>query len=199
MIKINLLGEGAAGDSGAKIALGIYFGLILIFAGAFYFLQSSLSKSVEELSTRSDNLRNELTRVEKVTREVKDLEEKKNEYNSKLIVIALLKKNKLGPVRVLDDLNNALPEKAWLSEVKESEGEFTVVGKALDPQTVAAYIRELTKSEYFGEKSDEAWKDWEKDGIKIKEFSFKTKIFYGGKIAAQQAEVAQAGLNTEAK
>lgn len=192
MIKINLLGEESVSDQSGKIAIAMYLGSIALLCLVFYFVQSTLSGQVEELNAKTQNLENELARVEKITREVKELEKKKDEFNSKLLVIAMLKKNKLGPVRVLDDLNNAMPEKAWLTDIKEKEGSFTIAGRSLDEQTFSAFIRELGKSDYFGEQSNQNIKKYEKDGVTIKEFSFDTRIFYGGKLAAEQAAEIQA-------
>lgn len=191
MIKINLLGDNTAVDNSGKLIIAGFLGSLAACLIAFYCVQSSLDSSLAELEVKSQSLQNELNRVQKTTKEVRELEARKAEYSAKLLVIAMLKKNKLGPVHVLDDLNNALPEKAWLTEVKEKDGAFTVSGRALDNQTVAAFIRELEKSDYFGEQSNQVLKQVDKDGVKIKEFSFQSKIFYGGKLAAQQAEAAQ--------
>ena len=192
MIKINLLGTSTVIDYSGQYIIAGFIGSVLISLGLFYFLLTSASTETEELNQKSQRLQSELNHVQKITKEVKDLEAKKAEYNRKLVIIAKLKKNKLGPVRVLDDLNMALPEKAWLTEVKEQDDSLQITGRALDNQTVASFIRELEKSDYFGERSNEILKQIDMDGVKIKEFSFLTKIYYAGKTATKQAEQAQA-------
>ena len=199
MIKINLLGDNTSVDNSGKVQLFSYFASLAAFLVVFYFLDSSLSSEIAEQEIRKQSLNSELIRVQKTTKEVRELEAKKAEYNAKLVVIAMLKKNKMGPVRVLDDLNTAIPERAWLTEIKESEGSFNIIGRALDNQTVASFIRELEKSEYFGEQSNQILKQVEQEGVKLKEFSFQTKIFYGGKLAAEQAAAAQAEKDAAAE
>lgn len=192
MIKINLLGDSTTINYSAHYIIAGYIASLLICLGIFYHLNSSIAVEIEELTTKTKRLQGELARVQKVTKEVRDLEAKKAEYNRKLVVIAKLKKNKAGPVRVLDDLNQALPEKAWLTEVREQDSSLKITGRALDNQTFAAFIRELEKSEYFGERSSEVLKQIDVDGVKVKEFSFLTKIYYAGKTVTKQAEQAQA-------
>jgi type IV pilus assembly protein PilN len=192
MIKINLLGTSTVIDYTGQYIVAGFVASVLASLGVFYMLLSSTSAAIDELNTKTQSLQSELAHVQKITKEVKDLETKKAEFNRKLVVIAKLKKNKLGPVRVLDDLNMALPEKAWLTEVKEQDNSLQITGRALDNQTVATFIRELEKSDYFGERSNEILKQIDQDGVKIKEFSFLTKIYYAGKTATKQAEQAQA-------
>ena len=194
MIKINLLGDSTAIDYSPHYFLAAFVATILFLSGLFYYLNDTISEQIAGLNSKSRNLQNELTRVQKITAEVRDLEARQAEYNRMLIVIAKLKKNKAGPVRVLDDLNRALPERAWLTEVKEQDGALRIAGRALDNQTVASFIRELEKSEYFGERSNEVLKQIDYEGVKIREFSFLTRIYYSGKTVARQAEQAQAEI-----
>lgn len=191
MIKINLLGDSTVIDHSGRYLVAGFVAVLIFCLGTFYYLDSSISQKIEDDIARSRSLQNDLDRIKKITKEVRDLEEKKAEYNRKLVVIAQLKKSKAGPVRVLDDLNKALPEKAWLTEVKESDGTLQITGRALDNQTVAQFIRDLEQSEYFGERSREVLKQIDLDGVKIKEFSFLTKIFYAGETATKQAEQAR--------
>lgn len=191
MIKINLLGDSTAIDYSGQYIVAGFVSSLLLTLGIFYFLYTTTATNIEELTAKAETLQSELTRVQKITKEVRDLEAKKAEYNRKLVVIAKLKKNKAGPVKVLDDLNKALPEKAWLTEVKEQDNSLKIVGRALDNQTFASFIRELEKSEFFGERSNEILKQMDVDGVKVKEFSFVTKIYYAGKTATKQAEQAQ--------
>lgn len=203
MIKINLLGDTTADDNTAKLQIIGYVASLILCLGIFYLLQSSINTSVQEMTDKTQDLKNELARYQKITKEVKDLETKKAEYNSKLAVIATLKKNKLGPVRILDDLNIALPEKAWITEMREESGTLQIIGQSLDEQTAASFIRALEKSDYFGEGSNEILKLVDKDGVKIREFSFKTPISYAGSAVMQvdieNTEAAASVASTPAK
>ena len=189
MIKINLLGDETIIDNSARYAL---FGVLASVAALlmlFFAMQNSLGTEISDLSEKKETLEKELARLQKITKEVRDLETKQEEYNAKLVVIATLKKSKAGPVRVLDDLNLALPEKAWLTEAKESSGVLTLVGRALDEQTIASFMRDLEKSDYFEQVDPVEIKQIDMDGVKIKEFAVTAMISYTGRVEPLPAEV----------
>ena len=108
----------------------------------------------------------------------------KQDLNDKLHVIALLKKSKSGPVRVLDDLNTSIPDRSWLSTLKESENVLHIAGFALDNQTIAAFMKDLARSDFFESVDLEETKIAQKDGVKIRAFSLNSKINYAGKTKA---------------
>ena len=129
-------------------------------------------------------LDSQLKKLKEVTKEVRELEAKKAELRDKLAVIAKLKISKVGPVRVMDDLNKALPERAWITSIKERQGSLSIAGMALDDQTIAGFMRDLEASDYYDtvdlvQSRKTPWK-----GGKISEFSLEAKINYAGKVTA---------------
>jgi type IV pilus assembly protein PilN len=82
-------------------------------------------------------------------REVHDLERKRAELQAKLKVIEDLKQKRVGPVRMLEDLSGATPQKLWLVNFSETNGQATITGMGLDNQTIAAFMRALQSSPYF--------------------------------------------------
>ncbi len=182
MIKINLLGEEVVADHSGILILFGYVASMVVFLLAFVFMYSSVSGNITDLEGQAQLLEAQLNKLKVVTKEVKELEVKRAELRDKLAVIAKLKRSKAGPVRVMDDLNKALPERAWLVDVKEREGSLLINGMALDDQTIATFMRGLEESDYFGnvdlvQSRKVMWK-----GAKISEFSLEAKISYTGKI-----------------
>lgn len=187
MIKINLLGEETAVDHSGGFIIAGYFGSLVLLAGLFMFMYSGISASVESLTTESQQLDAQLVQLKTKTKEVHELEAKRAELRDKLAVIATLKRNKTGPVRMMDDLNKALPERAWLTEVKEREGSLSISGYALDNQTIVTFMKGLEGSDYFNsvdlmESKKAPWK-----GVQISQFSIDAKVNYAGKVAAAPA------------
>jgi type IV pilus assembly protein PilN len=67
----------------------------------------------------------------------------------KLDVLAKLKENKAGPVHLLDELSKAVPEKLWLTSLKESAGSISIGGIGLNEETVAQFLGSLEASPYI--------------------------------------------------
>jgi type IV pilus assembly protein PilN len=182
MIKINLLGDETAVNTSGRLWLmgyGACLALYLVICGLLYY---STHAQVLELRSEEQARQEELDDLKKTTKEVRDLENKKKELQAKRAVIARLKLNKVGPVRVMDDLNMAIPEKAWLTTVKENGGAMRITGFALDNPTVAAFIQALQKSPYFDpEISLVESKQATREGVRIMQFVLETKIRYAGR------------------
>lgn len=96
-----------------------------------------------------DQLRTEIVKFNEQAREVRDLDKKRIELQAKLKVIDDLKQKRVGPVRTLEDLSGATPEKLWLVDFNDVSGQATITGMALDNQTIATFMRHLQSSKYF--------------------------------------------------
>jgi len=149
MIKINLLGSDSEVDIEGRLLLAAFvLVFVLTFGGASYFT-SIRSAEVTKLAEQQKRLEKELKTLSEKTKLVRELEAKKDLVKQKLAVIAKLKKSKIGPVRVLDDFNIALPPRVWITEVNEDKGAFRIVGRALGNQDVAVFMKNLGASDYF--------------------------------------------------
>lgn len=180
MIKINILGNDIALDtSGPLWAAG--FSLSLgIFLLVCFFLHRTTVQELSIALTEAASLEGRLQELMRRTKEVRDLEEKKQELGEKLLVIARLKKSKTGPVRVLDDLNLSIPEKAWLVDVEERAGVFRFNGVALDIHTIANFMRAIERSDYFDDVKLIETKQTEIDSVGMKAFNLHAKVNYAG-------------------
>lgn len=181
MIRINLLGEESAPDTSGIVQL-IVFGTVQGVALLVCFLlYTAIAGELRDVKQEVESRELELQNLMKTTQEVRELEKKKTELRDMLKVIALLNKKRVGPVRVLDDLNLAIPEKAWLKSVKEDKGSFTITGLALDNQTVARFMKALEGSDFYSDIELVESKGAAYQGVAMKEFSVKAKVLYGGK------------------
>lgn len=197
MIKINLLGDETIIDHSSIYWLAGYVASVAACFAVFFYLNSSITGSIDDLRGQEQSLEAQLNRLKATTKEVRDLEAKKEELRDKLAVIAILKRSKAGPVRVMDDLNLALPERAWLTNVKERDGRLRIQGLALDNQTIAGFMKELEGSDYFSavdlvETKRAQWK-----GVRITSFILQAKVNYAGQIVPEaQAADESAGRPT---
>ncbi len=194
MIKINLLGEPARIDGTTQRWLGVYgaslVALVLIGFVARFVTVDRIARLEEETAA----LNTELLALKKSTKEVRDLESKRKELRGKLEVIARLKLTKIGPVRIMDDLNRAVPDRVWLTEIAETSSVLRLSGYALDNQTIAAFMKELDRSDFFDSVELVETKQMERDGVKIKLFTLESKMNYAGTTTGAVQSATAAGV-----
>jgi type IV pilus assembly protein PilN len=136
MIRVNLLpikeAQRAIGRRQQMSVALLSISVALLVMVIPYVLQgrhiAQLDRDITELST-------EIEKYNAQTREVRDLEKKKSELQAKL--------------KVIEDLSTAAPQKLWLVNFSETNGQATITGMALDNQTIASFMRSLQTSPYF--------------------------------------------------
>jgi type IV pilus assembly protein PilN len=153
-------------------------------------------RRMTELDREITDLHAEIDRYNAQTHEVRDLEKKRSELKAKLKVIEDLKQKRVGPVRMLEDLSTATPQKLWLVSFSETSGQATITGMALDNQTIAGFMRSLQNSPYFYEvdlvetSQSEPVRVGGDNGMIFKKFIVKAQLDYlgrGGKTEATPA------------
>ncbi|NDC38049.1 MAG: hypothetical protein EBZ48_08345 [Proteobacteria bacterium] len=188
MININLLGDVPAPDKYRGLFLASWSAGILLVCVALMTLHHGSSARKAEIQSEVDALQRQLKTFKERTHSVADLKGSKGVLDEKLRIISLLKRSKSGPVRVMDDLNSAIPDRSWLTSIKESDGILRVAGFAIDNQTVAGFMRDLAKSDFFEKVDLVESKISSKDSVKLRQFSLDTTVRYGGKAKESAAE-----------
>ncbi len=149
MIRINLLPFRAARKrENVKRHITLYFAAVgaalALMVISFLWLSTKLSR----LKDHENKLNQELASYQKELQEIKDLESKIKEINSKLSIIKDLEKGKTGPVHLLSDIANAVPkDKLWLTSLKETKGTLSLSGTAMDNETVSLFMKNLKNTE----------------------------------------------------
>lgn len=182
MIKINLLGNDTAIDYTNQFIVGAFLASIAATVIGCVLAITFLSGEIDQLTVQKSTKERELVRLKTITQKVKDLEKKQHDLEERLVRIATLKRNKQGPVKVLDALNAAIPERAWLSEAREKGDLMKLEGLALDGETISQFMRELEKSDYFPKVELDVAKQTLLKGVKIQSFSIRATVSYAGKI-----------------
>ena len=150
MIRINLLGE-KIDRTGVYAVHGIALGAATVFTilGCFMF-QSSMNTRLELATNQKAILDRQLGTLREKTKKVEDLEKNKKLLGEKLTTIAKLKANKTGPVHLLDDITKSIPDRAWLTGIRQKPEGLEFSGVALDPQTVSSFMTQLGTSKWIG-------------------------------------------------
>jgi type IV pilus assembly protein PilN len=133
----------------------------------------------------------ELVAIQGPYADVTHMEQQKQELREKLRVIAELEARKVGPVRLLEDLSGATPDKLWLLEFADTGGAVKISGLGVDEQTVADFLRRLASSPYFRRVDLEETSQVNQDGAKLKKFVISGDIDFGDGSKLARPAVAQ--------
>ncbi len=172
MIKINLLGEQK--DRSSAYLTHSIIGVVIIFvlfigSVSIYTLRSSLSTELEFDRMTKET---QLAKLKEKTKLVEGLEQKKKVLGEKLATIALLKKRKQGPVRMLDAVSRSIPEKSWITTIHQKNEIVELTGVAVDGQTVSDFIGNIRKSSLVADADDVKTQLLMQDGVKLQQFTF---------------------------
>lgn len=162
MIKINLVSEGKRpvvsrktkeklGIAGLSLSEGLFLLALLLgvlgLAGFWWYLRGE----VKDRETAIAEAEREVQELEQVLREVEDYKAKKEKLEHKIEVINELKRNQWGPVRIMDQISNSLPELLWLDRFSLRGNNVEVQGRAFNTNQVASFIENLGKVPEFQE------------------------------------------------
>lgn len=188
MIRINLLpaeeAHRAAGQRREK-ATGILVvgGIAALLVTAHVWQQARIMAAQHQLASVND----QIAALQGAYGQVLKMEQQKTELREKLKVIGELEAKSAGPVRALEELSGATPDRLWVTEFTESGGNVKITGFGIDEQTVAEFLRRLGGSSTFrGVDLSETSQD-DKSGVKQKKFVITAQVAYGISPAAAPA------------
>lgn len=171
MIHINLLPVRAA-QKRAKFQREIIFfssalvACIIICSAIFVNLKIHTSAAKQSIAT----YRQEIAKLQSVISEVNEFKKKQKDYQGKLDVLADLKRQKSGPIHLLDDLNKVLPEKLWLETFQATNGAIKITGVGVSEKMVANFITNLEASPFYRDVDLKITKQIQQDGVKLQSF-----------------------------
>lgn len=144
MIRINLLPVRAVKKREFGRQLLVLYAVIL--AGAVignYMWYASRASAADDAQIRIDQTKKRIAELEKVIGEVNNINKRKKEVEDKLKVLNDLRKGRSGPVRLLDALATATPQKVWILDFAESANDVKLKGTAVSHEDVAEMMRSL--------------------------------------------------------
>jgi len=179
MIRINLLPvKEITAEFGRRqeiLIAGLSLGATVALVAGLYLFQSY---RLYDLTKETDGLKKEVETLNVQLKEVGDLQQTVKALEQKIKVIDDLTKKKVGPVKVMESLSLATPPRLWLTDFKESGGNLTINGLAVDNQTVADFLKSLSTFAYFSNVDLVETTQVEQDGVPLKKFSIRSQLFY---------------------
>ena len=182
MIRINLMPRAEARRQAARqrdrqLLMLIGLALLAVILLTEFFTR----RTANRIQALSDEHQAELAALSQKHNAAIQLDRRRKELEAKLATIKVLERQRTGPVHVLDDLGAATPDTLWLTEMRESGGMATLLGRGLDNQTIALFMRNLAASPYFANVDLVETKQVEDGQAKLKEFSIRANVMYAGR------------------
>lgn len=144
MIRINLLPVKVSRkqEAGRQQLALLVFVLVAALGGNAYVwhLRSAEKDKLQAQVTRTQQ---QIAELDKVIREVKDINTKEAELKTKLDALNTLKAGRAGPVKILDAFQTATPKKVWVTTVTEHAGAMSVSGSAFSQDDLAEFMSSL--------------------------------------------------------
>lgn len=162
MIKINLVSEGKRpvvsrktkerlGIAGLSLSEGLFLVALVLgaitVAGYWWYLRGE----VRTRDTQIAAAQREVDELAQVLQEVEEYKAKKAKLEHKINIINDLKRKQWGPVRIMDQISNALPELLWLDGLTLRANNIELRGQAFNTNQIAAFIENLGKVPEFQE------------------------------------------------
>ena len=171
MIRINLLPVRVSKRQEAvkrELAVGaVGLSVMLLACGAVFIM---IQAQVSDLKAVNVQLQQEIDNLKAIVARVDEVDKLKQDLQKKLDVIGQLKSNKQGPVRMLDELSDATPEKLQLVGLKESNKQLNLTGLAVSNEVISQFLSNLERSDWFTDVYLVGIDQVEEEGYKLKEF-----------------------------
>jgi Tfp pilus assembly protein PilN len=182
MIHTNLVPRETARRQAAWLRYRNYIAITLLaFATLFLGVESWTRRWANEMDVEVETYQSQLSELTRRHQEAKQLEKRRANLQVKLATIGVLERQRRGPAHALEDLADATPERLWLVEMKEAGGSASFIGKGLDNQTIAEFMRRLAASEYFSNVDLVEAKQIEEGQAKLKQFTISARVNYSGR------------------
>jgi type IV pilus assembly protein PilN len=154
LIRINLLAversERRSAFAVSARTLTAACALILVVAGLgvgwWYWSLQTQSRDVDQ---QIADAQRETVRLQSVIQQVQQFEARRAQLQQRVTLIEELRKGRTGPVHLLDQVSQSLPDAMWLIEVKQSGGDVSIDGRCMSLTALSDFVSGLESSVYF--------------------------------------------------
>ena len=91
----------------------------------------------------------ETQQLRSVLAQVQKFETRKAQLQQRVTLIEQLRKGQAAPVHVLDTISRSLPERLWLTDMRQTGGEFTIIGMSTSMTALSDFIANLEGTRWF--------------------------------------------------
>ena len=157
MIRINLLAVERARSSkksrvlipaAHRVTVGASLILIATILGiSWWFL--SLRQRSAQLDEDIVKAEAETLQLRSVLAQVQKFESRKAQLTQRVTLIEQLRRGQSAPVHVIDEISTSLPERLWLTELKQAGSDFTISGFTPSLPSLSDFVANLEATKWF--------------------------------------------------
>ena len=152
MPRINLLPiKAAKRNESAKRELMAILAAFLILLAGLYAWDDSMEQEIDQVRARIDRVRSKITSLTKDVSRVEEFKAKSETLEKKAQIIEKLKRQKVGPAKMLDDLATIITQekRVWLTGITEKTNGLTMAGGAMEHEDISEFQIALEKRSNF--------------------------------------------------
>jgi type IV pilus assembly protein PilN len=191
MIKINLLAtrEVKKRDTFQQQIM-LFVLCVLIGLGVIAYVHINMNNKIKAVETENDNVKKELDSLKKEVGDLNEYKKKTEDLEYKRNIINTLEVGRNGPVHLMDEFSQAMPQALWIDEFTLKGNALTVKGYASDNETIATFMMNLTNRPYFSSVNLVKSEKTTSGGLNVNSFTLTMKVTYPGTTApAEKKEV----------
>lgn len=128
------------------VLLGIGGIIAAAIVGAIFMIYSH---NIDHQIKRNSIVKSEIVKKEAEIKEIEGLEKKRDSLLARKKVIEELQANRTQMVHLFDEMVKTVPNGVFLLNIKQNGNSISLEGYAQSHSRVAAYMRQLEKSEWF--------------------------------------------------
>jgi type IV pilus assembly protein PilN len=187
MIRINLLAaererakkpRGALIPAAHRVTIGASVILIatMLGIGWWFWILHQQSTSIDQAIAQADA---ETLKLRGVLSQVQKFESRKAQLQQRVTLIEQLRSGQSAPVYVLDKISRSLPDRLWLTDLKQTGQDFTITGFGTSMTAVSDFIVNLESTNRFKKPVEivDSQVQSDKSGNEIVRFSIKAAYF----------------------
>jgi type IV pilus assembly protein PilN len=131
-----------------RVTIGASLILIATILGiGWWFL--SLRQQSAQLDRDIAKAEAETIQLRSVLAQVQKFESRKAQLTQRVTLIEQLRRGQSAPVHVLDEISKSLPDRLWLTELKQVGSDFTISGFAASLPSLSDFVASLEATKWF--------------------------------------------------
>jgi type IV pilus assembly protein PilN len=131
-----------------RVTIGASLILIATVLGiGWWFL--SLRQQSAQLDIDIASAEAETIKVRPVLAQVQKFEARKAQLTQRVTLIEQLRRGQSAPVHVIDEISRSMPDRLWLTEIKQVGSDFTMSGFAASLPSLSDFVANLEATKWF--------------------------------------------------
>lgn len=148
--------------------------LILVFpVGLWVYEQQTIPELVVQRDERArhfEELRSYNAKAAKSVLEIKKFKEDEARLQARITFLDRLARERLREIKVVDLVQQMIPEKVWLTRLDVNNGKLTLAGMATSDYEISGFMEGLAKSVHFVDVNLASSTDQMFEGLSVKKF-----------------------------